>query len=178
MNRILFYLALAGVALTFQTVLLPLFLPNSYKPDLILLLVIYLGLHEKLWSGGLLVYSIGRGCDVFAGSFPGLHGFVLLAIFLAVRAIVSRVNAESSALLLGLVFLGTVLQGALTVFALEFFLVDAQFWPQILWALPPQILINLVAAFLLLKVALWFQLRFLPRRGMPGLRKVDSRYGT
>ena len=107
-----------------------------------------------------------------------MHGFVLLAIFLAVRAIVSRVNAESSALLLALVFLGTVLQGALTVFALEFFLVDGQFWPQILWALPFQVLINLVAAFLLLKLALWLQIKFLPRRGMPGLRKVDSRYGT
>ena len=115
---------------------------------------------------------------MFAGSFPGLHGFILLAIFLAVRAIVSRVNAESSLLLLGLVLLGTALQGTLTIFALEFFSEEFRFWPQILWALPLQTLYNVLAAFLFLKMALWVQLRFLPRQGMPGLRKVDSRYGT
>lgn len=178
MKRILVYLALGGIALILQTVLLPAVLPNGFKPDLLLLLTIYLGLHEKIWSGGILTYSLGRGCDVFAGSFPGLHGFILLAIFLAVRATVSRVNAESSLLLLGLVLLGTALQGTLTIFALEFFSEDIRFWPQILWALPLQTLFNVLAAFLFLKMALWVQLRFLPRQGMPGLRKVDSRYGT
>jgi len=178
MNRILMYLAMGGVALILQTVLLPALLPAGFKPDLILILVIYLGLHEKIWRGGILTYLLGRGFDVFAGSFPGLYGFVLLGIFLAVRAIVSRVNAESSLLLLGLVLLGTLLQGALTLFALEFFIADGRFWPQVLWTLPLQILLNLLAAFLFLKLALWIQLKFLPRQGMPGLRKVDSRYGT
>lgn len=178
MNRFLIYLALAGMALVLQTVGLPLLLPNAFKPDLLLLLVIYLGLHEKIWSGGILVYALGRGYDVFAGSFPGLHGFVLLGIFLAVRAIVSRVNAESSLLLLVLVFFGTVLHAGLSVFALEFFIADQRFWPQILQALPFQILSNLLAALLLMKLALWVQLKLLPRHRVPGLGKIGRRYGS
>ena len=46
MNRTLIYFTLAGVAVVMQTVLLPLLLRGDYKPDLILLLVVYLGLHE------------------------------------------------------------------------------------------------------------------------------------
>ena len=103
MNRTLFYLSLAGIAVVLQTALLPPFLQGDYKPDLVLLLVVYLGLHEDRWRGGLLVYLMGWLFDGVGGAFPGLYGFVLLTIFLAVRGIVSRVNTESSALLLLLV---------------------------------------------------------------------------
>ncbi|MCK4536789.1 MAG: rod shape-determining protein MreD [Desulfuromonadales bacterium] len=176
MNRILIYLVLAGMAVVVQSALLSQLLPGGFKPDLLLILVIYFGLHERTWRGACLVYSLGWAFDVFAGSFPGLHGFVLLAIFLAVRAVVSRVNAESSLLLMGLVLLGSLLQGCLTIFALEFFVAEGNFWPMILGPLPFQVILNMLAAFLLLKLALWFQLTFLPRRYVPGLRKLDSHH--
>ena len=57
-----------------------------------------------------------------------------------VLIIVSRVNAESSLLLMGLVLLGSLLQAALTLFALEFFVEGGDFWPVILWPLPLQAL--------------------------------------
>lgn len=178
MNRVLIYLLLGGIAIVLQSALLAHFLPHGFKPDLILILVIYLGLHERTWRGAALVYGLGWAYDVFAGNFPGLHGFVLLGIFLSVRAIVSRVNAESSLLLMGLVLLGSLLQAALTLFALEFFVEGGDFWPVILWPLPLQICLNVLAAFILLRLALWAQLRFVPRRRVPGLHKLDSRHGT
>jgi rod shape-determining protein MreD len=178
MNRILVYLLLAGVAIVLQSTLLPHLLPTGYKPDLLLILVVYLGLHEKTWPGAPLVYLLGSAFDVFAGSFQGLHGFVLLGIFLAVRATVSRVNVESSLLLMGLVLLGTLLQAILTIFALDFFVDEGIFWPMILRPLPMQICLNVPTAFLLLKLALWLQLTFLPRRHVPGLRKLDSGHGS
>ena len=94
MNRTLIYFALAGIAIILQTVLLPLVLTGDYKPDLLLILVVYLGLHEGPWRGGSLVYLMGWFYDGVAGAFPGLHGFVLLGIFLAVRAIVTRHEGE------------------------------------------------------------------------------------
>ena len=176
MNRTLIYFALAGIAIILQTVLLPLVLTGDYKPDLLLILVVYLGLHEGPWRGGSLVYLMGWFYDGVAGAFPGLHGFVLLGIFLAVRAIVTRVNTESSPLLLLLVLAGTILHSFLTAFALDFFSRAARIWPQMAWHLPVQLLLNFIAALILLRITVWLQRTFMPHKKLPGLRKLDSRY--
>lgn len=176
MNRTLAYFSLAGIAVVLQTVILPLLLGGYYKPDLVLILVVYLGLHEGPWRGGLLVYLMGWCFDGMSGAFPGLNGFVLLGIFLAVRGIVTRVNTESSALILLLVMAGTLLQSAMVAFAIDFFKQDVRIWSQIVWQLPFQLLLNFIAAFVLLKLSVWLQKTFLPRKKLPGLRKLDSRY--
>jgi rod shape-determining protein MreD len=176
MNRTLIYLAMAGIAVILQTVFLPLVLQGYYKPDLLLILVIYLGLHEEPRSGGLLSYLLGWCYDGVAGSFPGLNGFILLGIFLAVRGIVTRVNTESSPLLLLLVLVGTLLQSVLAAFALDFFNQATRIWPQMAWQLPVQLLLNFIAAFVLLRLTVWLQRTFMPRKVLPGLRKLDSRY--
>ena len=176
MNRNLIYLALAGVAVILQTVIFPTLLQGYYKPDFILILVIYLGLHEEPLRGGLLVYFMGWCYDGVAGVFPGLNGFVLLGIFLAARGVVTRVNAESSSLVLLLVVAGTIMQSAMVAFALDFFGRTVRFWPQIAWQTPVQVMINLFAAFVLLRLTVWLQKTFMPRKSLPGLRKLDSRY--
>lgn len=176
MNRTLIYLAMAGFGIVLQTVLMPVVIQGYYKPDLLLILVIYLGLHEEAWRGGLLVYLLGWFYDGVAGAFPGLHGFVLLGIFLAVRAVVKRVNTESSPLLLLLVLAGTLLQFILTAFALDFFSQSERVWSQLAWQLPVQLLLNFVSSLVLLRITVWLQRTFLPRSGLPGLRKLDSRY--
>ena len=71
MSRVLIYLAMAGIAVILQTVLLPLVWQGDAKPDLLLILVVYLGLHERSLRGGLLVYMLGWGYDGIAGVFPG-----------------------------------------------------------------------------------------------------------
>jgi hypothetical protein len=45
-----------------------------------------------------------------------------------------------------------------------------------LWQLPVQLLMNFICAFVLLRLTVWLQRTFLPRRKLPGLRKLDSRY--
>ena len=92
MNRSLIYLTLAGIGVILQTVIMPTLLQGYYKPDFLLILVVYLGLHEQPLKGGLLVYVMGRCYDGLAGVFTGLHGFVLLGIFLAVRGMLGRVQ--------------------------------------------------------------------------------------
>jgi rod shape-determining protein MreD len=176
MSRILIYFAMAGVAAIMQTVLMPLIMPGYYKPDFILILVVYLGLHAEPWRGGLLVYLMGWCYDGIAGDFPGLNGFVLLGIFLAVRGIVTRVNTESSPLLLLLVAVGTVLQSGMMAFALDFFGQTVRIWPQIVWQLPVQLLLNFVTAFILLRLTVRLQRTLMPRNSLPGLRKLDNHY--
>lgn len=176
MNRTLVYLAMAGVAVVLQTVILPLVVKGYYKPDLLLILVVYLGLHEEPRRGGLLAYLLGWCYDGVAGTFPGLNGFILLGIFLAVRGIVTRVNTESSPLLLLLILAGTVLQSFLVAFALDFFSRASRIWPQMVWQMPAQLVLNFIAAFVLLRLSVWLQRTFMPRKTLPGLRKLDSRY--
>jgi hypothetical protein len=89
---------------------------------------------------------------------------------------VTRVNTESSSLLLLLVLAGTILQSAMVAFSLDFFSQGTRIWPQIAWQLPAQLLLNFIAAFVLLRLIVWLQRIFLPRRNLPGLRKLDSRY--
>jgi rod shape-determining protein MreD len=176
MNRTLIYLGMAGVAVVLQTVVFPVLLQGYYKPDLLLILVVYLGLHEESRRGGLLVYLLGWAYDGVAGGYPGLNGFVLFGVFLAVRGIVSRVNTESSPLLLLLVLAGTALQFVMMAFALDFFSQTMQMWSQMAWQLPVQLMLNFIAALILLRMALWLQRTFMPRKTLPGLRKLDSRY--
>lgn len=149
MSRVLLYAVLAWLALLLQTALLPPFLPGGSKPDLLLLLAIWIGLREAPWQGGAMVYGLGWVYDACAGVYPGLHGFVLLAVFLLVCGMATRLNTESLPLLWCLVAGGTLLQGALTVFAVEFFADVEGFWLVMLRCLPAQLLVNLLAAQLL-----------------------------
>ncbi|MHB8708508.1 MAG: rod shape-determining protein MreD [Desulfuromonadales bacterium] len=156
MMRVLNYVFLAALALLLQTVLLPPFFPGGVKPDLVLLLTIWIGLRESPWRGGLLIYGLGWLYDAYAGTFPGLHGFVLLTVFLVVSGMATRLNTESLPLLWCLIVGGTLLQGALTVFAIEFFADTEQFWAVMLHCLPAQILFNLLAGYLLRTIGLRF----------------------
>ena len=175
MSRIIVYFAIGGFAIVMQSTILPYFLPGFHKPDLLLILIVYLGLHENHWFGAMIAFVMGVLFDGVSGVFFGLHGFAFLGIFLAVRGVVSRVNAESSALLLLLLMGGTILQALMVTFALDFFRQDMRIWPQVAWQIPPQLLMNLIAALLLLKSTVWTQKSFLPNKELPGLRKLDSK---
>jgi rod shape-determining protein MreD len=147
--RVLLYVGLAWLALLLQTVLLPPFFPGGMKPDLILLLTIWIGVRETPWKGGAMVYGLGWLYDAYAGVYPGLHGFVLLAIFLTVCGMATRLNTESLPLLWCLVGGGTLMQALLTVFALEFFVDVDRFWATVIGVLPAQLLCNLLVGHLL-----------------------------
>jgi len=175
-RRVVAYFLLGLGFLALQSALLPRFLPFETKPDLLLILVIYLGLHEDYLRGAGLSYVLGCLFDVFAGSSPGLYGTAFLATFLAVRGTASQLNTESSILLLFMVFCGSLFQAGILVFPLGFFADAGSLWSIILRHLPSQVLINLVVAYLLLKVVNRLQKRFFPRSRIPGLRRLDSRY--
>lgn len=147
--RVLQYIGLVWLALLLQTVLLPPFFPGGVKPDLVLLLTIWIGVREPPWKGGVVVYGLGWLYDAYAGVYPGLHGFVLLAIFLTVCGMATRLNTESLPLLWCLIGGGTLTQALLTVFALEFFVDVHQFWATVIAALPAQLLYNLLVGHLL-----------------------------
>ena len=175
MTRIVVYFLAGYLFMLLQAGLLPHLLPFGFTPDLVLILIVYLGLNEDYLRGSFLAYLLGCLQDVFAGTGLGLYGMALLATFLAVRGVVKRFNAESSLLLLFMVVCGTLLEGAVLI-GLGFFADINQLWLVILPRLAPQVLLNLVFAWLLLKLVTGLQRRLSPRRGIPGLQRLDRRY--
>ena len=176
MKQVLTYFLLSLGFLILQTALLPKILPFSLKPDLLLILVVYLGLTEGLLRGGSISALLGCLQDVFVGTSLGLYGFVLLAVFLGVRSAVDRLNTESSLLLLFVVCCGTLLEGGLLLFAVGFFAETGPIWPILLGRLLPQVALNLAAALLMLRLLLWIRKRLPPHVMIPGLQHLDRRY--
>lgn len=177
MTRILVYFALGYLFMLLQAVLLPRLIPYHYTPDLVLILIVYLGLNEDYLRGCLLAYLLGNLQDVFAGTHLGMYGMAMLATYLVVRNLVDRFNAESRLLLLFMVLVGTAVEGGVLV-GLGMLADSGELWLEILGRLLPQALLNLAAAAVLLRSATWLQRRLAPRRGFPGLKRLDNRYGS
>lgn len=175
MSRLILYYIAGFFALILQTTLLP----NIFSfttPDLLLILVIYIGLNERYLRGSLLTFFLGCLSDVFSGNTLGLNCTVYLLAFVAIRSVVSRLNTESSLLLLFMVACGTLFQGAVLVFLLTFLAETGGAWFLILKALPLQLISNVVATFLLLSILQKVQKTFFPRIKIPGLERLDQRY--
>ncbi|BCR04368.1 hypothetical protein DESUT3_14370 [Desulfuromonas versatilis] len=176
MKRVTTYLLLALGLLVLQTSLFPRVLPFSLKPDLLLILVIYLGLKEEIPRGGCVALVLGCMQDVFAGTAVGLFGFVLLMTFLGVRALADRLNTESSLLLLFLTCCGTLFESGLLLFTMVLFAEPGPVWQVLLERLLPQVAINLAAALVMLRIALWIQRRRDAQVGDRVLQYLDNRY--
>lgn len=157
-----FLLGLAGILV--QAALAPTLLPLRLTPELLLILVIYLGLYRQGFCGGLAAYSLGLLQDSFAGSCLGLYGLIFLILYLILRGLAERLNTESPALLLFMVLCGTLLQAALLIFLLGFLTDAGAVWRNILRSLPLQALLNLVCAWLLLNMLQLLRRYRSPRR--------------
>ncbi len=176
MKRIAYLFLLSLVLIFLQISVLPRLLPDYLKPDLLLVLVLYLGLTEACLRGGLFCWYLGCLEDSFAGSDFGLFGITFLIIFLTVRAGASRFNTESSALLLLLTFVATFFKGAVLISLLLLFSEAGRQWPVILACMPLEAVLNTVGALVLLKLTLSLRRRFARGSGIPGLSHLDLRY--
>lgn len=176
MTRVFVILVLGFFFILLQTALFPRILPFALKPDLLLILTVYLGLNEGYVRGGGLAYLMGCFQDVFAGQYLGLYGMAALAVFLIVRGAAGRLNTESSLLLLFLVFCGTFLEGGILFFSLGFFADAGPLLPLFLKHLIPQSLLNLAAAIVLLLIAARLQRHLAPRVEIPGVGRMYNRY--
>jgi rod shape-determining protein MreD len=121
------------------------------KPNLLLLLVLTLGLREKVILGGPLSWLLGGLQDALSGASLGLFGLVYLILYLTVRSIAGPLNSESPILLLFLVFSSTLLQGLILIFTLGFLAEHGTYWRQVLTVIPGQLLVNLLAGLLFLQ---------------------------
>lgn len=152
MRKLLIYLAL-GLLLTVVESLLP--QTMAAKPNLLLLLVLNLGLRERVVPGGPAAWLLGCLRDSLSGSCLGLYGLVFLIMYLILRSVAGLLNSESPALLIFLVAAGTLLQALLLIFALDILGAHGNYWRLILTGLPVQVPLNLLAATVFLQLSAW-----------------------
>ena len=151
-------MVLLGLAVIFlQTWFFPSFLPFRLKPDLFLILVVYIGVYAGFHRGAVFSLLFGWFQDVFAGNSMGLFGLVFLIIYFMVRYGASRFNAEALGTFYYLVFFGTLAEAFLVCFFQTFFTEAGMLWYVVIQNLFPQIILNMLFAFLILRMLLLVQ---------------------
>jgi len=81
------FFLVGALTLVLQTALLPMLPPWLGNPDLLFILVVYLGCKMDIVRGALLVFLFGLMLETFSGFFLGLYPITFLAIFLIIQGL-------------------------------------------------------------------------------------------
>lgn len=146
------YLKRAGwllAALLLQMTLLPRYLLDPFQPNLIIILVVYLGLKAPHRFAALAAFALGILQDSFSGMYLGLHGFSYLCLYTFLSRMADRLYTDNRALFVLAVLLATVACALLNLLMLLIFSVSKGVYASLLPALIPQALVNALIASLL-----------------------------
>jgi rod shape-determining protein MreD len=154
---VIWYLKIAGwflAALVLQMTLLPRYFQDPFQPNLIIILVVYLGLKVPHRFAGLAAFSLGVLQDSFCGIYLGLHAFTYLCIYTLLSELSDRLYTDNRALLVLVVFLASIVSALLTLLMLAIFSVSKGLYASLLPALIPQALVNALVASLFFNLPL------------------------
>jgi rod shape-determining protein MreD len=106
------------LSIVLQVSLLPVFLRPSFKPDLLLVIMVFIALREPFEIGAPLSWLLGMLNDVCSGLYLGLNAAAFLVSFLVIRSVSDRLYADSAIL-----FVLTVSGVTFACFALDLLLI-------------------------------------------------------
>ncbi len=142
------FIFIVAVALLLQVTVLPSYLADPFKPNLLIIIVVYMGLKGGP-MGGWLAFLLGILNDSFSGIYQGLNGFSYLCIYLFLNITSDRLYTDSRYLMVLVVFLATVVNGLLHLLLLFLFPNTNGIYLSILSGIIPQGLVNALAASLI-----------------------------
>jgi rod shape-determining protein MreD len=96
------------LAVVLQTTIIPVHVASPFKPDLLLVAMVYLALRGPVAQGAILAWILGLIKDVFSGLYLGLNAFSFLIIFLVIKSISDLLYAESGELFVATVSAATL----------------------------------------------------------------------
>lgn len=120
MKKTLIYFILAVLFLIIESTLAQTILPPLLIPDVILIMVFYLGFHRVSIEGALITFILGYLADAFAGGIIGLSSFTLLLIFILTSRLSKIVALNSLLIKIGGAAFMSILKGAATYIFLRF----------------------------------------------------------
>lgn len=101
---------IAMIALLLQTTVLPLAAVGRATPDLLLIICVYLGLHQHSVAGALGAFVLGYLQDTFSGSTIGLNAFGMCLVFTVVYLTSRRLWVDNAISKIVVVFMASVLK--------------------------------------------------------------------
>jgi len=147
-SAILFLWLVSAIILQFT--ILPSYLEDPFKPNLLIILVAWLALRaDHPVGGGLLAYLLGLVHGTFSGIYFGLAGITMLLTYLLLKAVADQLYAESANLLIVAVFAASLLDALLSLLLITLFSSDAGIYHSILAGMIPQAVITAAVTFLL-----------------------------
>lgn len=86
------------VALVLQTSVFPVFVRPSFKPDLLLVIMVFVALRSSFHIGAPLSWLIGILNDITSGFYLGLQATSFLIVFMVIKNVSDRLYADSAIL--------------------------------------------------------------------------------
>ena len=110
-------IAVAGViAMLLQTTVFPVLLPAGLAPNLLLVLVVYLGVFQFGAWGAVGAFALGYFLDTFSGTLLGLQAFSFTVIYLGVHHVARLLWTEGGLPAVLMVFLAAAADAVLVLF--------------------------------------------------------------
>lgn len=114
-SLLFFCLVLASIVA--QVSLLPIFIRPPFKPDLLLIIMVFIALRGSFEIGAPLAWLLGMFNDIFSGLYLGLDAIAFLISFIIIKNVSERLYAKSAIL-----FVLTVAAVTLSVFTIDLIL--------------------------------------------------------
>lgn len=114
----LLFFCLVLLAVIIQVAMLPVFILPPFKPDLLLVIMVFIALRGSLETGAIAAWFLGMLNDVCSGLYLGLNAITFLISFLVIKSVSDRLYADSAIL-----FVLTVTAVTVAIFALNLSLI-------------------------------------------------------
>ena len=106
------------VSIVIQVTLLPIFILPPFKPDLLLVIMVFIALRVSFEVGAPIAWLLGMLDDVCGGLYLGLNAATFLISFFVIKSVSDRLYADSAIL-----FVLTVAGVTLASFTLNMLLI-------------------------------------------------------
>jgi rod shape-determining protein MreD len=94
----LLFSCLVLASIIIEVSLLPVFVRPPFKPDLLLVIMVFIALRGSFQVGAPLAWLLGIFDDIFSGMCLGLNGATFLISFLVIKSVSDRLYADSAIL--------------------------------------------------------------------------------
>lgn len=131
-----------------QASVLPYYLDPAFKPDLLLVLMVFLALRMPTSASLPAAYGLGLLKDCLSSVYLGLNGFSFLVVYLTIKSVSERLYVQSCLLFVLTVTAATVSSLAINLLLLLVFSQAASIFPSLLHQFVPHLLMNAFVASL------------------------------
>lgn len=147
-GRVKLFLLLVLIVIL-QVSVLPAYLEDPFKPNLMIILVSYLALREELsFFGALPAYLLGLLQGTFSGVHFGLAGISMLLIYLMLKKVADQLYTDSDHLMVVVVFVATLFDALTSMVFITLFSSSTGVYNSFLANMIPQAVVNALVASL------------------------------